>query len=75
MPKTTWDVGGEEGNPIYQLGEFEIRWETRPAVEGEIRVAARSFWNARHRGKSLKTSRDLMELMDYCETIAGRLTP
>ena len=69
MGPIEWEVADESGNPVYTSGMFKI--EKKPAGQGVL--GARPYWEATHHGQRIKTSQDLVEIMDYCAKVDTRL--
>ena len=66
MTQARWITAGEGNSRSYSYGEFVIQW--RPPSGGSL-----GSWQALHKGTRIKSSRELEEIMDYCEKMAARL--
>lgn len=65
MSESKWQSSGEGEQRIYSRGDFTIR---------RVSLAVGAGWQGHHKGVSIKVSRELTEVMDYCEQIEARLS-
>ena len=67
-----WQPLEEEGKQVFVRGDFRIVRQPPPPPDSVV-LTAGAFWEAFYRGRSVKTSYDLKEVMDYCDILGEQI--